>query len=189
MNGPGSIVEAIADGSRFAAIVSGHEIQCDVPANVDKAGQIQEITAKKGVLSKNDQHEGTECLECNCICSICAEVCPNRANITVRMENGKDQVIHIDGMCNECGNCETFCPYRSAPYKDKLTLYWNLADFVDSSNAGFVLIDQNKVRVRLGRDTSEVPLEGDGSCQGPVPDEIMQIIRTVYKSYSYLLCR
>ena len=23
------------------------------------------------------------------------------------------QIIHVDGMCNECGNCATFCPYDS----------------------------------------------------------------------------
>ena len=42
-------------------------------------------------------------------------------------------------MCNECGNCETFCPYASAPYKDKLTLFASEEDMLDSENDGFVI--------------------------------------------------
>ncbi|MDF8149820.1 hypothetical protein P4740_15475, partial [Listeria monocytogenes] len=70
------------------------------------------------------------------------DVCPNRANIVVYVE-GKPQIVHVDRMCNECGNCETFCPYASAPYKDKFTLFNSEADFYDSTNSGFYV--QNPV--------------------------------------------
>ncbi|MDV2583584.1 hypothetical protein, partial [Alkalibacillus haloalkaliphilus] len=56
--------------------------------------------------------------------------------------NDRPQIMHIDRMCNECGNCETFCPYSSAPYKVKFTLFNNEEDFYNSTNQGFYVIDQ-----------------------------------------------
>jgi putative selenate reductase len=52
-------------------------------------------------------------------------------------------------MCNECGNCETFCPYSSAPYKDKFTLFSDEDDFSISENPGFVPLKDGTVRVRI----------------------------------------
>ena len=49
-----------------------------------------------------------------------------------------NQVIHVDYMCNECGNCKSFCPYASAPYKDKFTLFANEKDMADSKNDGLL---------------------------------------------------
>ena len=46
----------------------------------------------------------------------------------------KHQIIHVDYMCNECGNCKSFCPYDSAPYLDKFTLFANEADMENSKN-------------------------------------------------------
>ena len=34
-------------------------------------------------------------------------------------ETSMPQIIHVDRMCNECGNCTVFCPYDSAPYTRK----------------------------------------------------------------------
>jgi putative selenate reductase len=59
-----------------------------------------------------------------------------------------EQIIHVDGMCNECGNCATFCPHAGRPYKDKLTLFWSEEDFVDSENIGFLKLADDKYRIR-----------------------------------------
>ena len=64
------------------------------------------------------------------MCETCTEVCPNRANIAIAVPGKRmRQIIHVDGMCNECGNCAIFCPYDSRPYKDKFTLFWSREDF------------------------------------------------------------
>ena len=47
------------------------------------------------------------------------------------------QILHIDDFCNECGNCETFCPHQGAPYRDKLTLFSDRELFENSENSGF----------------------------------------------------
>ena len=156
--------------------------------------QLEEIKSKKGVLQNtcSPGKENQRCLECNYICNICVEVCPNRANIAVGVNtknlNCRNQIIHLDGICNECGNCVSFCPYDSAPYQDKFTLYWNQADFTDSQNAGFVLIDAalNQFKIRLGENLIDVVFDLSGKCQGGIPNEIAEMIRAAYKDYRYL---
>lgn len=80
----------------------------------------------------------SRCLTCDTVCENCTEVCPNRANVAVEISrHDMHQIIHIDYMCNECGNCSVFCPYDSSPYKDKFTLFANADDMKDSNNDGF----------------------------------------------------
>lgn len=198
LRGPSTIVEGIADGTKFANTIlereNGQHINLEkaVEFNIEK--QMEEIKNKKGVLQNtcNPCEENNRCLECNKVCNICAEVCPNRANVavTVPSENVKckNQIIHIDGMCNECGNCEVFCPYDSAPYKDKFTLYWNIEDFEDSKNDGFLLLDKalRLFRVRLDKKQEDVTFDWSGNCSGGIPKDIADVIWTLYKDYSYV---
>ena len=95
------------------------------------------------------------------------------------------QIIHIDGMCNECGNCATFCPYDSAPYMEKLTLFWSEADFNDSKNEGFLLLDDARqtYRVRLDGQVADYTLsESDGGMSA----ELAALIRAARRDYTYL---
>jgi len=48
------------------------------------------------------------------------------------------QILHIANFCNECGNCNTFCPTNSAPYKEKPKLYLTEESF-DNSKEGYWL--------------------------------------------------
>jgi putative selenate reductase len=157
--GPATVVEAIADGRKVAENIIAREkadsIQTDLKKyNFNYEKRLQEVTSKKGIIKtavfslKNEneiQQESFRCLECNFICNKCVEVCPNRANIAVQIPGFKNenQILHLDALCNECGNCETFCPYQGAPYKDKFTLFANGKDFTESSNSGFFLISQS----------------------------------------------
>lgn len=198
LRGPATVVEGIADGTKFAETViakeKGQELNLESPVSFDEKKQLAEIKDKKGVLQSTCKpgEENNRCLECNQVCNICVEVCPNRANVAVivNSENTKcrNQVIHVDGMCNECGNCEAFCPYDSAPYKDKFTLYWNKEDFEDSKNAGFVLVDEasDKFMVRLGNSVVDVAFDESGKCNGVIPDEIADVIWAAYRDYRYL---
>lgn len=53
--------------------------------------------------------------------------------------NQTTQIMHVDDFCNECGNCETFCPYNGRPYIDKFTLFSGRQPFERSNNSGFYL--------------------------------------------------
>ena len=65
-----------------------------------------------------------------------------------RMADGSHQILHVDKMCNECGNCTQFCPYASEPCHDKFTLFQTAEDMADSHNAGVLFLGGDKVRVR-----------------------------------------
>jgi len=81
-------------------------------------------------------------------------------------------------MCNECGNCEAFCPYSSAPYLDKLTFYALEEDFNNSKNPGFLPLANGAIRVRLDGQISD---HRDGS---DLPDDIWYIIEDYLKKMS-----
>jgi putative selenate reductase len=118
----------------------------------------KELTAnlyqKKGVIleARNDNTDAERCLSCNALCEICVDVCPNRANVSVALKADKTQIrqiVHIDSMCNDCGNCAVFCPYTGRPYKDKPVIFYNEEDFTDSESAGILKTGEDAYTVRL----------------------------------------
>ncbi|MDH3490717.1 MAG: putative selenate reductase subunit YgfK [Gammaproteobacteria bacterium] len=115
--------------------------------------------------------EASRCLDCDTFCSICVGVCPNLALLTYesgsfdvrlpelrfenndfRVEAGKTyrakqpfQVAVLTDLCNECGNCTTFCPTSGQPYRDKPRLYLDRADFEEQSDNAFIVSRDEKV--------------------------------------------
>jgi putative selenate reductase len=183
--GPATVVEAIRDASKAVNAILGLKPR----ASIDNPLRESEISAKKGVLeaAKEADEDGKRCLECNKICEACTEVCPNRANVSIFVHGAKQpQILHIDYMCNECGNCKSFCPYDSAPYKEKFTLFRTVEDFEDSENQGFVPLDMKKAlfRVRLGNQIQDVDLK-DIFCELHV--EIKNLMLAVYHDHRYLM--
>ncbi|MDX9694480.1 MAG: FAD-dependent oxidoreductase, partial [Bacteroidales bacterium] len=107
--------------------------------------------------------EAERCLQCDEICNICTTVCPNFANFSYDIEplkimlqkaisDSKDhitiendgffeinqsyQILNIGNFCNECGNCNTFCPTQSAPYKEK-PKFWLTKESFDAADKGY----------------------------------------------------
>ena len=180
--GPATVVEGIADAARFAEEVIGapHTYEIPAAAYVTKADAI----AKKGVLlmSKDACCEGKRCLQCHTVCENCVDSCPNRSNVAIAMADGSHQIVHVDKMCNECGNCTQFCPYASEPCHDKFTLFQTAEDMADSHNAGVLFLGGDKVRVR----TFGEPKEYDLSKDNGLPADLEKLIVTLRDKYSYL---
>lgn len=108
--------------------------------------------------------EASRCLKCDDVCNVCVTVCPNRANNTYTLTpqsfhlqkvvpNGNEftiqedrifcieqpvQVFNIADFCNECGNCQTFCPTSGAPYRDKPKLCLSMESFRSEPHAFFI---------------------------------------------------
>lgn len=182
--GPATVVEAIADSAKAAAAIAG--ISYDKYAEENVAADEKLYTVKKGVQSRDTSKTPDDrCLGCPTVCEVCTDVCPNRANVAIHVPGKcKAQIIHVEGMCNECGNCEVFCPYKGGrPYKDKFTLYWTEEDFLDSTNEGFLPLEGTQVKVRLdGKvETVDIAQETD------LPADAVAVIRTVLKDYAYLI--
>ena len=180
--GPATVVEGIADAAAFAEEVVGHAHEAAIP---EKAIPSREsCIAKKGVLCESAKREGDRWLACNTVCQVCADVCPNRANVVVALPDGRRQILHVDRMCNECGNCAVFCPYDSAPYKEKFTLFHDRAGFDESpDNQGFLPLGDSKVLVRLDGKVEEIDLDETND----LPAQIDIFIYTVLTKYRYLI--
>lgn len=182
--GPATVVEAIRDGRKVAEAIAGEVLARDF----DKLAEEEKVYAKRGVL-KEEQKETKEagrCLGCSTICENCVEVCPNRANIAIQVPGmEKHQIIHVDYLCNECGNCKSFCPYSSAPYLDKFTLFATEADMENSKNQGFAVLNQETRRCKVrffGKTFIWEPEKPAG-----LPDGLGRMIETVCRDYSYLI--
>jgi len=221
LRGPSTVVESIADARRAAEAIAKKEIpgwkgmDKDFKPGFDRKQQIPEIYNKKGRLtaaqiSEDDsviaENEAGRCLECNVICNKCVDVCPNRANTAIEINKKEGfhdvwQILHLDALCNECGNCGTFCPYDGLPYKDKLTLFATMEDFKNSKNNGFMVtgslgsqlitlrLNNNLWKLKFGRDGELMPTDSQCPKGHDISEirEVSAIISTVLKDYSYLI--
>ncbi|HOO28831.1 MAG TPA: hypothetical protein PLU43_10240, partial [Lachnospiraceae bacterium] len=97
------------------------------------------------------------------------------------------QILHIDRLCNECGNCASFCPYTGEPYRDKLTLFASDADFENSDNQGFLFIDKEKPVIKVRTGGRIITADGlPALTQQGAESGLAAFIRTVYEEYGYL---
>jgi len=169
VRGPATVAEAIADAAKCVSTITG--IDFDKYIDLNLSDNINAAKEKKGILYNDVSgcSESGRCLECRTICENCVDVCPNRANISVPVD-GRSQIVHIDFMCNECGNCEAFCPYSSAPYLDKLTFFIYEDDFENSKNPGFLPLPDGTTRLRLD---GVITNHHDGS---DIPEDIRKLI-------------
>ncbi len=111
------------------------------------------------------RREAARCLLCSSFCDKCVDVCPNRANqayivspedlnlpvlscrnglpavtgATVFRVGQTRQIIHLHDLCNDCGNCATFCVHRGRPYLEKPRLFFRAADFAGEHDNAFYL--------------------------------------------------
>ncbi|HIQ01747.1 MAG TPA: putative selenate reductase subunit YgfK, partial [Anaerolineales bacterium] len=122
--------------------------------------------------------EAGRCVQCSSFCDKCVEVCPNRANYTFfispvnltvpllscrqerlavtgeevfRIEQAR-QIVHVDDLCNECGNCATFCVHAGRPYLDKPRLFLDRNDFKREEDNAFYIERDGRDWVILRRE-------------------------------------
>ena len=177
-------MKAEADAQTIATAILGVSFDSESRKNVNP--DYDAPLAGRSKLCSCTEGAGTRCLGCATVCETCAEVCPNRANVAIEVPGMRErQIVHIDGMCNECGNCAVFCPYEGRPYKDKLTLFWSREDFDSSENEGF-LPEAGMMLVRLDGEVASFDVD-DPSCG--LPEGIRLTIKAVLDSYGYLLKR
>ena len=182
--GASVIVKAIADAKLACEAILNKTIGTDRPSLTTD----EKIYAKKGNLVEPEKglNPDKRCLACDHICENCCDVCPNRANFAIKVPGVEmHQIIHVDYMCNECGNCETFCPYDSAPYKEKFTLFHRAEEMEDSTNDGFAFVDNDgNAIVRVGGEKMNYKV-GDKNTK--LFYRLAELVDTVYNDYSYLL--
>lgn len=190
-SGPATIVQAMADGKLVAKdILKKENIINDFK---EKTIQVNEngLYLKKGVVStpKSNEEEASRCLSCNNVCELCVDVCPNRANVLIKLNSNNmnsHQILHIDGMCNECGNCGVFCPHDGNPYKDKLTLFWSEEDFNNSDNKGFLLLDKTTNTFKVRKEDGSIVTYELGE-KDKISREYEDMMKAYIYNYNYIL--
>lgn len=179
--GPATVVEGIADARTVAdAIVGKYSYEICACGSTTEAA----CHEKHGILKDYEQaeKEHNRCLNCGTVCECCVQVCPNRANVAIRVPGkAKPQILHVDRMCNECGNCLVFCPYDSKPYKEKFTLFSSEAEFDGSENKGFLPLHDRVVKLRLD-EVRIADLDRDA-----IDPDAKALIEAVLNDYHYLI--
>jgi putative selenate reductase len=134
--------------------------------------------------------EASRCLDCDDLCSLCVTVCPNRANQAYGIEpfsiqmpllvqrqgrlvaegarsfdlSQRVQTLNIADFCNDCGNCDTFCPAAGAPYKDKPRFWIDEEGYREAKGDAFRLTRNTAglvIEARLGGHTYSLEVKGD----------------------------
>ena len=102
-------------------------------------------------------------------CDKCIPVCPNDANFALHIPPGETEILEFDqdsdkwyikdrktlklekkyqignfaDFCNECGNCDIFCPEDGGPFLLKPRFFGNLESFQHFSSYDGFFIEQN----------------------------------------------
>ncbi len=135
--------------------------------------------------------EAARCLQCQEFCSICVGVCPNLALFMYRTDLCEQpyQVAVLADLCNECGNCTTFCPTSGAPYRDKPRLYLDRGDFEAQHDNAFMIFrdgDSWSIDARQHGTTEHLELN-DGQENVDAPHAAMYtLLKGVQQSQPFL---
>ena len=92
-----------------------------------------------------------ECVACN----FCVTVCPNDAFFTspsLEEQDSRQQYLVLAELCNECGNCMTFCPENGDPAQIKPRLFTDEALFNAREGQGFLIQADGTIRSRQPED-------------------------------------
>ncbi len=89
-------------------------------------------------------------------CNFCITVCPNDAFFSIpsladtglaSMDDSRQQYFVLSELCNECGNCMTFCPENGDPAMVKPRIYTD-AKLFNSRDTQGLLVDENGIHAR-----------------------------------------
>ena len=138
--------------------------------------------------------EAARCLDCHSYCSICVGVCPNLALFTYRSDDRDQpyQVAVLADLCNECGNCTTFCPTSGAPYRDKPRLYIDRHDFDAQRDNAFMIFhdgDDWSIDARYDGTTKHLELNEPQDSSNSHQAAMFTLLRGVQESVPHLPVR
>ena len=153
--------------------------------------------------AQQSRAEASRCLDCDTYCSLCVGVCPNLALFTYEAELSDQpgraqqpfQVAVLADLCNECGNCTTFCPTAGMPFRDKPRLYLDRADFEVQQDNAFMVFrngDQWAMDGQWQGSTHRIELDANLDHAGDVPiagepcASMLVLLRVIARSMPHL---
>ncbi len=113
-------------------------------------------------------------------CDKCIPVCPNDANFTFAMEPGpglplaeERQIANFAEFCNDCGNCDVFCPEDGGPYVLKPRVFVTRDRWLADAPRDAILVEPGVITARFAGVEYQVSHEDDPADDG----EIQRILR------------
>jgi len=200
--GPASIIQAEADGRAAALAIMVEAGIAHRRTQYAPSKAREPVRARRGALLPSagvgaDSFvaiEADRCLSCDSWCGRCVEVCPNRAYIAVPSDPGcgMDQILQVDALCNECGNCGSFCPWEGEPWRDKPALFADAEALAASAKAGFAIEADRSLAWRSGPGTPIATLPFDAWYSYAESKEgndgrMLSLARTVLRDQSWLV--
>lgn len=183
VHGVSSVVECIRDAQQ----VSDAILRLDAMPKIIIPADEEKVFDNRGILEAEPK-DGCDnrCLHCDSYCGNCVEVCPNRANIAIKVPHLEQcQILHVDYLCNECGNCRSFCPWKGAPYQEKWTLFASERDMSLSHNPGITFTDKRTGQCKIRLDGRTLYYTA-GRVNPAVPEGLQRLIAEVFDHYKYL---
>ena len=127
-----------------AARVAGHDNaaahRAAVLASDEGCARYTREGADKPLRAVDHQLEMFDCVAC----TNCVTVCPNNAFLSVPSTNmagleARAQYLVLAELCNDCGNCTTFCPEEGSPHMIKPRLFLDAGNWRVRGEQGFVV--------------------------------------------------
>ena len=161
--------EIVLQGTRVAGRLNGRDI---VPTLASEARYHALSNTKEPRRIARTLHL-YDCINCD----LCISACPNGAIFAynaspvetptelLRLRSGgplvrapgkgfairvTHQLAVLDGLCNECSNCDVYCPEQGAPFQLKERVFLSLEDFISASARDGFCRQNNTLRARLG---------------------------------------
>ncbi len=106
---------------------------------------------EKSLRSVDQVLQMFDCVACN----NCVTVCPNNAFWAVPTKGApdlqaKNQYLVLAELCNECGNCKTFCPEIGDPASTKPRLYTEETVWRENGRSGFLIQGIKEAKITGG---------------------------------------
>lgn len=118
-----------------------------------------------------------DCLNCD----KCIPVCPNDANFSFRVPTTAEvplsearQIGNFADFCNDCGNCDVFCPEDGGPYLLKPRLFVNRERWLGDAPRDAILVERDAI---TGRFDGVVVRLGENELPGDDPRR--QLLRSL----------
>jgi putative selenate reductase len=118
-------------------------------------------------------------------CDKCIPVCPNDANFTFRMASTAEvpvaearQIGNFADFCNDCGNCDTFCPEDGGPFRLKPRFFVSRERWERDAPRDAILVEADAT---TGRFDGRVVRVGAGDTS-PSDDPHVHILRRLRAS-------
>ncbi|MDH3300665.1 MAG: 4Fe-4S dicluster domain-containing protein [Acidimicrobiia bacterium] len=138
------------------AIAAGHRATVDQHVAFIRGDGIDPYT--RAGNAKLPREVDNELQMFGCVaCNFCITVCPNDAFFSISSldgQEGRQQYLVWSELCNECGNCMTFCPEDGDPAMVKPRLFTDEAVFTGRTGQGFLLRSDGTVVGRTDDDSS-----------------------------------